>query len=113
MNNIICLPNKEGNYKEMQIPKYIQEILTRVKNKYDYTFILKAKYQYGRNLTLEQDMKKLKEWAERYHAECTIKEEHNDYRYRAERTAGKNMPYFIFELTDPVCQQLEKAGYLK
>lgn len=113
MTTITYLPNKQGHYHEIKIPKYIQEILQRVKNQYNYTFILKAKYQYGRNTTLKQNMEKLKFWAERYGAECTIKEEHNDGRYRMERITGKNMPYIVFELTDPVCHQLEKAGYLK
>lgn len=112
-NNKIYLPNKEGHYKEVTIPKYILEILPRIKNQYDYVFKLKAKYEHGQNKTLFRDMKNIKIWAEKYFAECEIIENNDYWRSKSERQRGVNVPYYIFTLTDPVCYQLEKIGYLK
>jgi len=113
MTKTVYLPDKKGCYQEVKIPKYIQEILKRIRNKGLYTFVLKAKYPHGQNGTLSKDMQKFKEWAERYFAECTIIEKNDYWRSKSERQRGINIPYYVFELTDPVCQQLEKAGYLK
>lgn len=110
---IAYLPDKFGAYQEIQIPKYILEILTRVRNKYDYTYRLSAKYVHGRNGCLTQDMSRLKSWAERYHAEVTIKEEFMPWRTRSDKHSGKNVPFIIFEMTDPVAHALERLGLLK
>jgi hypothetical protein len=105
------LPNKDGHIVETEIPKYIDEILKRVYNLYDYTFKLNGKYLFGHNRTLESDMEKLEKWAKRYNADCKVITVNNN-RSRTERMSGKHIDHILFELTDPVCQALEKAGYL-
>lgn len=108
---IAILPDKNGQYKQTKIPQYIQDILKRVKHKYDYTFILYPKYRHGQNKTFRKDIEQLEKWVKRYHADFNIIEDHNLYRSRTERQKGINVEYYIFEMTDPVLHQLEKAGY--
>lgn len=69
MQDTIYLPNKEGNYKPVKLPKYIQSILENVKNEYDYTFRLKGVNSVRPAYGIESDLQKLEQWAKRYHAD--------------------------------------------
>jgi len=112
-NNIIYLPNKNGDYVETKIPKYIIELLPRIKNQYDYVFKLKAKYPHGQNKQLHKDMENIIKWATKYFAECYIIEDNNHWRSKSERQRGINEENYIFFMSDPVYNQLQKYGYLK
>ncbi len=103
MKNKAFLPDKNGNYKETTVPKYILNILENVYNQYDYIFKLRGVNPVRPAYGIEADLLKLEKWAKRYHSDFTIKHIHEE---------RKNY-YGLFELTDPVAFQLEKAGLLK
>lgn len=103
MANLICLPNKNGNYKQVKLPNYIVEILKNVRNVSDYTFRLSGVNPVRPAYGVEADLKKLEKWAKRYYA---------DFKILKINSAPKNY-YGLFFMTDPVCHQLEKIGYLE
>jgi hypothetical protein len=100
---IAYLPNKEGNYKPVKVPQYIQNILENVTHEYDYTYHLNGVNAVRPAYGIEADLNKLEAWVKRYFADFTIKAIHKE---------PKNY-YGVFEMTDPVCYQLEKVGLLK
>lgn len=88
---------------EIKIPKYVQEIIKNVKcpdatdaYRFRLVGVNPSRPSYG----IYADMEKLKKWAERYYAECTV------IRYN---TTPKNY-YVEFKLTDPVAYAFEQLG---
>lgn len=112
MSIILFLPNKNGNFVETIIPKYIEEILMRRIRDKDVPRIVEIgayRYRiYGYNPVrpaygIEADIEKLNKWTSRYF--CPIE----DIKYHTEK---KNY-YVDFTLYDPMAQQFEKHGLIR
>lgn len=99
----VYLPNKGGEYVPVRIPKYIQEILSHTKNDSLYTYKVVGVNPVRPGYGVQPDGAKLAKWASRYHSESNV------VRVNEER---KNY-YCLVEITDPIANQLEKAGWLQ
>lgn len=99
---IAYLPNKQGHYKPVRVPQYIQDILKNVTNEYDYTWRLRGVNSVRPAYGIEADLSKLEKWAKRYHSDFEIK------RINKQR---RNY-YGLFFMSDPIVYQLEKVGLL-
>lgn len=119
----VYLPNKKGAYRETRIPNYILEILENVRpckgveiGHYGlYTYFLRGVNPIRPCYGIPNDLRRLEAWAKRYHADFKIMYEPG-FRvtptgYVRINSQPKNY-YGIFQLTDPVAHQLEKAGVL-
>jgi len=92
-----------STYSKMLVPYNIQIILKQVRSKFKpYTYHLvginKQRPRYG----ISTDIKKLEKWAKLQGADFLIK----GYCYEP------NNYYVLFEMTDPVVQDLENEGFL-
>lgn len=100
---IVYLPNKKGQYNPVTVPFHIIKILEHVVRKYNYTYKLIGVNPQRPGYGIRADLSVLEAWVTKYYADFDVKEVHEE----------RNNYYGIFEMTDPVAQQLEKAGLLK
>lgn len=100
---IVCLPNKQGDYRPVVVPQYVITILENVRNQYDYTYKLYGTSPQRPGYGINADLERLGAWVKRYHADFVIKVVSKERKHY----------YGIFEMTDPVALQLKKVGLLK
>lgn len=102
-NETVYLPNREGHYKPVKLPKYIQDILSHTRNtNEEYTYKIVGVNPVRPAYGVEPDAEKLVKWASRYHSETKVK-----------RISKQKKDYYATVwLTDPIANQLEKAGWL-
>ncbi len=117
------------------VPKYIQEIVSRLHEATDYaendlvgyTFKLYGKWKIGYESQLQSDCEKLIAWCKRYYADAYIASEHfwftdvpnrtqiadgNKYHRRAAYLQGYRN-YIKVVITDPVAHRFEKDNYYR
>ena len=117
------------------VPKYIREIVTRLKLTTDYvegdlpgyTFKLYGKHKVGYEEQLTSDCVKLIAWCKRHFADADIVSEHfwdtdipvnpggiagdRNHRHKAYVLGYRN--YIKVIITDPVAHRFEKDGYYR
>ena len=115
------------------VPKYIKEIVARLKLTTDYTendlpgytFKLYGKWKVGYENQLRTDCEKLLSWCKRYYADAYVVSEHFWYdevlagpyavpkqkMKKAYRTGYRN--YIKIVVTDPVAYRFEKDNYYR
>ena len=117
------------------VPKYIKEIVPRLKLTTDYaendipgyTFKLYGKHKIGYEGQLMSDCEKLLAWCKRWHADAYIVSEHfwgtdipvtpggiagdRNHRHKAYVLGYRN--YIKVIITDPVAHRFEKDGYYR
>lgn len=117
------------------VPKYIKEIVTRLKLTTDYaendlpgyTFKLYGKWKIGFESQLQSDCEKLIAWCKRYYADAYITSEHfwwTDVPHRAGSFSGDKWHkrrayevgyrnYIKVVITDPVAHRFQIDGYYR
>ena len=115
----VWMPNKHGHYKEVEIPKYLDEVLfdrrwgherLRIRNVHDYWYRIygwdKLRKAYG----IEKDIAKLKHFLDRFSTfdDGTSLENITGIKFHKE---PKNY-YVTFKMVDPFAFSLEKAGLI-
>lgn len=116
------------------VPKYIKEIVSRLKLTTNYTendlpgytFKLYGKHKIGYEEQLNSDCEKLLAWCKRWYADAYIASEHFWYKEvpepyecsstRAHRQKAYRMGYRNYIkviITDPVAHRFEKDGYYR